>query len=91
VPVVATAVGGTPEIVHDGVTGHLVPAGDPTAMARRIIDLLPNEGLRRSMGRKGRQRVEEQFTFETQSTAYLKLFRRLTKNCLAPEHEHALA
>jgi glycosyltransferase involved in cell wall biosynthesis len=93
VPVVATAVGGTPEVVLDGVTGCLVPAGDPAAMARRIIELLPDEGLRRRMGQEGRQLVEEQFTFETQSAAYLRLFGRLTQNRQATslENRHALA
>jgi glycosyltransferase involved in cell wall biosynthesis len=79
VPVVATAVGGTPEVVVEGITGHLVARGDPVALAWRLIDLLPDEPRRRSMGSQGRLRVAEQFTFDAQSEAYLDLFGRLTK------------
>src|SRR4029077_19979711 len=63
VPVVATAVGGTPEVVEDGVNGYLVAAGDPEALARRICDILLSEEERRSMGRRGRERVLNEFTF----------------------------
>ena len=53
VPVVATAVGGTPEAVADGVDGYLVPPGDPIALARRILDLLKSEDERIAMGQRG--------------------------------------
>jgi len=65
VPVVATAVGGTPEIVEEGSNGYLVPPGDPEALARRIRDILLSEDERRSMGQRGRERVLSEFTFET--------------------------
>ena len=45
-PVVATAVGGVPEVVHDGVNGLLVPAGDPEALAAAIRRVLDEDGLR---------------------------------------------
>ena len=45
VPVVATAVGGTPEVVADGVTGLLVPPGQPRAMARAVSTLLGDAAL----------------------------------------------
>jgi glycosyltransferase involved in cell wall biosynthesis len=76
-PVVATAVGGTPEVVEDGVTGHLVPAGDRAALASRIADILADGGKRRLMGQRGRQRVEAQFTFAAQGRRYQALFERL--------------
>ena len=60
-PVVATAVGGIPEVVEDGVTGILVPAADPTALAGAISRLVHDEELRLAMGRRGRERVEERF------------------------------
>ena len=53
VPVVATAVGGTPEAVADGVDGYLVPPGDPAALARRILDVLESVDRRRDMGHAG--------------------------------------
>jgi glycosyltransferase involved in cell wall biosynthesis len=80
VPVVATAVGGTPEVIFEGVTGHLVAPRNPSVIAQRLIDILPDELGRRRMGRAGRLRVEDHFTFTAQSEAYSRLFGRLTKN-----------
>ena len=74
VPVVATAVGGTPEVVVDGETGFLVPAGDPAALADRIGVLLADEARRRAMGRAARRHMEAAFTFAAQASAYAKLF-----------------
>jgi glycosyltransferase involved in cell wall biosynthesis len=76
---VATAVGGTPEIIDDGVTGFLVPPGRPEAIGRRIIDLLQDDSRRHAMGRRGRQRVERDFTFTAQSQRYQRLFQRLAQ------------
>ena len=77
IPVVATAVGGTPEVVEDGANGYLVPAGDPAALARRIRDALNVEERRRAMGERGRDRVRNEFTFEAQSAQYQRLFAEL--------------
>jgi glycosyltransferase involved in cell wall biosynthesis len=77
VPVVATAVGGTPEVVADGETGYLVPPGDPAALAARLGELLRDPRLRRRMGEAGRRRMRERFTFAAQAAAYLKLFAAL--------------
>ena len=63
-PVVATAVGGVPEVVVDGQTGLLVPPRDPEALAQAIITLLRNPGRARAMGEAGRKRVLEHFTVE---------------------------
>jgi glycosyltransferase involved in cell wall biosynthesis len=56
-PVVATAVGGIPELVEDGVTGLLVPAGDVAALRSALERLLADPILRRRMGREGRRRA----------------------------------
>jgi sugar transferase (PEP-CTERM/EpsH1 system associated) len=61
-PVVATAVGGTPEVVVDGETGLLVPARDPDALARAVAHLLHDPELWRRMGQAGRRRVEQHFS-----------------------------
>ena len=63
-PVVATSVGGTPELVVDGKTGLLVPPGDPTALAGAITALLENPEARGSMGQAGRRWVQLRFTVE---------------------------
>jgi glycosyltransferase involved in cell wall biosynthesis len=78
VPVVATAVGGTPEVIDDGFNGYLVPPGNAGALARRLRDLLGSETRRRAMGRRGRRKVREAFSFETQARAYARLFAELT-------------
>jgi glycosyltransferase involved in cell wall biosynthesis len=80
IPVVATAVGGTPELVEDGASGYLTPPGDPDALAARILDALSSEENLRDMGLHGRQRVLEQFTFERQAERYLELLRELVPN-----------
>lgn len=63
-PVVATNVGGTPELVEEGKTGYLVPVGDAEAIARRIVQLLRNPPLRSEMGQAGLERVKRDFTTE---------------------------
>jgi glycosyltransferase involved in cell wall biosynthesis len=77
VPVVATAVGGTPEVVEDGQSGFLVPPGDPETLAERILDLLAAEDQLRDMGLHGRERVLEQFSFAAQADQYLALCAEL--------------
>jgi glycosyltransferase involved in cell wall biosynthesis len=63
-PVVATAVGGTPDVVAEGRTGLLVPPRDPRALAEAIGSLVHDPDLRHSMGRAGRERVAECFSVE---------------------------
>jgi glycosyltransferase involved in cell wall biosynthesis len=63
-PVVATAVGGTPEAVRDGIEGLLVPPRDPPALAAAIDRLASDAELRLRMGRRARERIEEQFSME---------------------------
>jgi glycosyltransferase involved in cell wall biosynthesis len=78
VPVVATAVGGTPELVVDGETGFLVRPGDANDLATRMIQLLEDDELRRRLGRAARGRVREHFTFEVQAQQYLDFFDQLS-------------
>lgn len=63
-PVVATRVGGIPELVHDQVTGFLVPPKDPEALAGAISRLVSQEGLLQEMGSKARERIQRCFTVE---------------------------
>ncbi|QJW97056.1 glycosyltransferase [Frigoriglobus tundricola] len=77
VPVVATAVGGTPEAVADGTSGFLVPPGQPAAIANKVGELLRDPALRARFGAAGRDRMREQFTFRAQAAAYLKLLNTL--------------
>jgi glycosyltransferase involved in cell wall biosynthesis len=77
VPVVATAVGGTPEVIEDGRSGYLVPPGDPETLARRILDALADDNRRLAMGEHGYRRVCRDFTFSAQARAYERLFGKL--------------
>jgi glycosyltransferase involved in cell wall biosynthesis len=81
VPVVATAVGGTPELVEDGVSGYLVPPGDPGKLADGIRQALTGDEHPRELGFQGRQRVLEEFSFRAQAERYQALFAEL---CGAP-------
>lgn len=61
-PVVATRVGGIPEIVRDGVDGLLVPPGDPNSFAHALRTLAADSDLRRRMGANGQERIATSFT-----------------------------
>jgi glycosyltransferase involved in cell wall biosynthesis len=77
VPVVATSVGGAPEVVQEGINGFLVPPGDPPALTQRIEDVLSDDARRRSMGQEGRRRIRQHFTFAAQARQYEELFATL--------------
>ena len=77
VPVVATAVGGTPEVLEDGKSGFLVCPRDALALAEGIQRLLSSEEKRRAMGRYGRNRVRRSFNFAVQARRYRQLFVHL--------------
>jgi colanic acid/amylovoran biosynthesis glycosyltransferase len=61
VPVVATQIAGISELVEDGVSGYLVPPGDPIALTNRIDKLLISRDLRAELGEAGRAKVEAEF------------------------------
>ena len=74
-PVVASSVGGIPEVVIDGETGLLVPPGDPQSLAAAIERLLADPALRRRLGEAGRIRVAEHFDLAAVHRAHLDLYR----------------
>jgi len=73
-PVVATKVGGVPELVEHGVTGFLVPPGDPGALAEAILQVASSGELRRQMGEAGWERVRERFDIRQTARAYGELY-----------------
>lgn len=72
-PVVAFNSSSTPEVVQDGITGFLVPAGDLDLFVQRVIDLANNEKLKKTMGQAGRNRVEQMFTTEIALQKFCRL------------------
>jgi glycosyltransferase involved in cell wall biosynthesis len=77
VPVVATAVGGLPEVVVDGETGYLRPVGDVQAMAAAVLRLLEDDELRRGMGEAGRRRAVEIFSQDEIVGRYRTIYERV--------------
>jgi len=63
-PVVATPVGGTPELIKDEVHGYLIPVGNHVALANAVIRLLDDRSLAAEMGRRGRELVEVSYTWD---------------------------
>jgi glycosyltransferase involved in cell wall biosynthesis len=78
VPVVATAVGGVPELVVDGETGLLVGPRAPDEVAEAVGQLFDNPAVARTMGAAGRARVREQFTLERMVAALDELYREVS-------------
>jgi glycosyltransferase involved in cell wall biosynthesis len=76
-PVIATRVGGVPELVDDGVTGFLVEPGDVADMARRIRQLASDPALRAAMGGRARAKADAEFTLE----ATLRSYNRAYSTC----------
>lgn len=73
-PVVTTRVGGNPEVVEDGVTGVLVPARDPAALAQGLLRVLGDAEMGERFGRAGRRRVEEYFDVRRMVATYEDLY-----------------
>jgi L-malate glycosyltransferase len=77
VPVVATAVGGVPEVVVDGECGYLCPVGDVECMAAATLRLLRDEPLRRAFGAAGRRRAVEVFAQDAIVARYRAIYERV--------------
>jgi len=77
VPVVATAVGGTPEVLALETGGRLVPARAPQRLARAVIALAADPSRRAAIGAEGRRRVETAFTLDRMVAEYARIYRQL--------------
>lgn len=80
VPVIATSVGGLPEVVRDGEHGYLFAVGDVDAMAAAAIDLLQDESKLRRFGIAGRQWTLERFDEEDMVQRYRRIYRRVLED-----------
>jgi starch synthase len=75
--VVGSRVGGIPEVVADGVTGLLVPPGDPEALGRALTELVRDPALAAEMGRLGRERAIAEFSWTTIAAQTARLYSKL--------------
>lgn len=76
-PVIATAVGGNPELVVDGETGTLIPAADSQALADALLQYLWKPDLLKTHGSAGRKRVEAHFSITAMVDNYLSVYDRM--------------
>jgi glycosyltransferase involved in cell wall biosynthesis len=79
-PVIGGAHGGAPEVIEDGKTGYLVPHGDAVQLATAIETLLADPALEKEMGRRGKQRVENEFRFSVFAKSFRKILRELCES-----------
>jgi glycosyltransferase involved in cell wall biosynthesis len=75
VPVIATSVGGLPEVVSDGENGFLAPSGDAEVLAQRVLCILEDPLLRRRLGQRARQDMASRFSFEARLQALDDIYR----------------
>jgi glycosyltransferase involved in cell wall biosynthesis len=92
-PVVATRAGGIPEMIEPGIEGILVPPRDPAAIAEAVLRVLEDPEAAGEMARRGRERVEREFTVDRMVDGTLAVYRELFPGagaadgpaaCLAP-------
>jgi len=76
-PVVATKVGGIPELIEDGMTGLLVRPSDPVSLAGAVAALLKDPQKALSLGENGRWKVEKEFTIEKHTSILSELYEQL--------------
>jgi glycosyltransferase involved in cell wall biosynthesis len=79
-PVVASRIGGLPEVVEDGVTGFLVEPGNVAELRARLAQVLGDRRLAERLGRNGRERVLEAFTWEACAERCLRAYSELVES-----------
>lgn len=77
IPVIATEVGGTGEIIENNVTGRLVPARDTTALSTAILELAKDPAHRKTLGSNARAEIERAFQLDFSARAYNDLYQQL--------------
>jgi sugar transferase (PEP-CTERM/EpsH1 system associated) len=90
-PVVATAVGGNPELVDEGYTGHLVSPADPQAMAQAMFRLYSDAGECRREGDAARLVAERRFSMGAMVRSYLAIYDRMLKRQRAERNTQSCA
>jgi glycosyltransferase involved in cell wall biosynthesis len=75
-PIIATRVGGIPDLVEDGLSGLLIPPNNENALTKALDKLLQNKSMRQKMGRYASQLASARFDIETMAKAYEKLYEK---------------
>jgi len=83
-PVVASDVGGIPELVDDGRTGRLVPPGEPETLAEAVLGLMDDPARAAELGRAGRRRVDTTFSMDRMVDRFERLYMEELDARLAP-------
>jgi len=85
IPAIATAVGGNPEVIIDGVSGLLFPAGDSGRLAGHLRALEAQPEMRQRLGREARRRVAEEFSIDSMAGKYADLYQAAGQARAVPE------
>ena len=75
--VVASDIGGIPEMVKDGVNGYLFPPGDSGILAARLEKLISNPALRRELGQRGREKARKVYNSETHYEKITEIYNKV--------------
>jgi glycosyltransferase involved in cell wall biosynthesis len=84
VPLVATDVGGMPEVIDEGANGYLVPPRDPEALAARLGDILRDPQLGTAMGGRARELYRERFSLDAMLRSHRALYTELSQGASCP-------
>lgn len=79
VPVIATRIGGLPEVISDGETGFLSDVGDVEKMSADVLKLLGDENLRRGFGERGRELAVQRYSTEKIIPQYIAFYEKIVK------------
>jgi glycosyltransferase involved in cell wall biosynthesis len=90
-PIVATTVGGVPDLIDDGVHGLLVPPGDPDALGAAVRRMLDDRDAARAMGERARDRRRRDFDVELMVRRFQALYERLVEGAGPPDSVDSLA
>jgi glycosyltransferase involved in cell wall biosynthesis len=77
VPVIATRVGGLPELIKDGETGYLFPVGDVEGMSKAAVELLQDDDKRKMLGKKGREIAQSHYAKDKIVSMYEDYYREV--------------